>query len=203
MDRGLFFDPNQPIDITARKLPHWNQNNKLYFVTFRLADAMPAEVMLEYKDRLTDVENSFPMPRTKVQQAEVDKIKHNTLEKYLDAGHGSCILRESRLRESLVKTLEHNEGVDYDLAAYVIMPNHVHLLLSTISDKTIQSIMSSIKRVSGHHICKLANREAPLWQREYYDRLIRNPRHYEDVVSYIINNPRHCPPGTYTLYVRK
>ena len=203
MDDRLFFDAHQPIDITERKLPHWNQNNKLYFVTFRLADAMPAEVMQEYKALLTDVENSFPMPRTKVQQAEVDKIKHNTLEKYLDAGHGSCILRESRLRESLVKTLEHNEGVDYDIAAYVIMPNHVHLLLATISDKTIQSIMSSIKRVSGHHICKLANRESPLWQREYYDRLIRNSRHYEDVVAYIINNPRHCPPGSYTLYVRE
>ena len=202
MDDRLFFDPHQPFDVTERKLPHWNQNNKFYFVTFRLADAMPTEVMMEYKKRVTDVEMRFPMPRTKEQQAEVDRIKHSALEKYLDAGHGACILKEMCLRKVLVETLEHNEGLDYELDAYVIMPNHVHLLLATIGDKPIQSIMNAIKRVSGHRICKLAKHRAPLWQREYYDRLIRNAHHYEDVVAYIINNPRHCPPGTYTLYVK-
>ena len=203
MEDRLFFDAHQPIDITERKLPHWNQNNKFYFVTFRLADAMPVEVMQEYKDRMMGVEKKFPLPRTKEQQAEVDKIKHNTLEKYLDAGHGACILKEMCLRKVLVETLEHNEGLDYELDAYVIMPNHVHLLLATIGDKPIQSIMNAIKKVSGHYICKLANLKAPLWQREYYDRLIRNAHHYEDVVAYIINNPRHCSPDSYTLYVRQ
>ncbi len=203
MDERLFFDPLLPVDITVRNLPHWNQNNKLYFVTFRLADAMPAEVTQEYKARVMEVEKKYPMPRTLEQQAEVDKVKHNTLEKYLDAGYGSCLLKDSRLRESLVETLEHNESVDYELAAYVIMPNHVHLLLATIGDKPIQMIINAVKRVSAHHICKLANRGFPLWQREYYDRLIRNRRHYEDVMAYIVNNPRLCPPGTYTLYVRR
>ena len=203
MDERLFFDPHQPVDITVRNLPHWNQNNKSYFVTFRLADAMPAEVMKEYKARVQEVEKRYPMPRTKMQQAEVDKIKHNTLEKYLDAGHGACILKESRLRESLVETLEHDEGVDYELDAYVIMPNHIHLLLATLGDKPIQVIINTIKKVSGHHICWLANCKAPLWEREYYDRLIRNAQHYNDVVAYIINNPRYCPPGSYTLCVRE
>ena len=177
MEDRLFFDPHQPFDVTERKLPHWNQNNKFYFVTFRLADAMPTEVMHDYKVRMMDVEKRFPMPRTREQQTEVDRIKHSALEKYLE--------------------------LDYELIAYVIMPNHVHLLLATIGDKPIQSIMNAIKRVSGHRICKLAKHRAPLWQREYYDRLIRNAQHYDDVVTYIINNPRHCSPDSYTLYVRQ
>ena len=59
MEDRLFFDPHQPFDVTERKLPHWNQNNKFYFVTFRLADAMPTEVMHDWARCVCFKGNSF------------------------------------------------------------------------------------------------------------------------------------------------
>lgn len=203
MDDELFLDNRQLVDITRRRLPHWFQSNKLYFVTFRLSDSLPEDVKNEYVNLLDGLIQKYPIPRTYEQQSEVERITRNSLDKYLDAGYGSCVLKEDNVRAALVRTLEHNNGVDYELIAYVIMPNHVHLALALINNCSLQQVIKTIKRASAHSICKLANCGAPLWQREYYDRIIRNEMHLSRVLAYIANNPRHCVPDTYTLYMRK
>ena len=97
-------------------------------------------------------------------------------------------------------TLNHNNGNTYLLHSYVIMPNHIHLLLEPKGTATIQQITHSIKSFSSHEINKLQKSTGSIWQKEFFDRIIRNEEHYMRVLEYIKNNPKHCSPTEYTLY---
>ena len=88
----------------------------------------------------------------------------------------------------------------YELHSYVIMPNHIHLLIEPKGQATIQQIIKTIKSVSAHKINKYINQTGSIWQKEYYDRIIRNEDHYNRVFNYIRQNPSHCLPSEYTLY---
>jgi len=76
----------------------------------------------------------------------------------------------------------------YDLGAWVIMINHVHLL---IQPKTgLSRINQSIKNYSARQANNLLGRKGePFWQPESYDHWIRNEREFDKVADYIEENP--------------
>jgi putative transposase len=80
------------------------------------------------------------------------------------------------------------------LYAVVVMPDHVHLLFTTLESRageiySNQQIMKNIKGASARAINSFLGREGHVWQKGYFDTLIRNEEMLRQKVSYIINNP--------------
>jgi REP element-mobilizing transposase RayT len=88
------------------------------------------------------------------------------MQKWLDAGHGSCVLKNSTLREIMASSFHHYDGQRYHLHDFVIMPNHVHVLFTPFVDYTMQKTVAAWKSFSGHTILKQTNGDAPFWLEE-------------------------------------
>lgn len=86
-------------------------------------------------------------------------------------------------------TLLADDGKKYRLAAWVVMPNHVHFLTTRFESYTLSDIMQSFKSLTSHKSNRLLRRSGQFWMPEYFDRYIRNAEHYQKTVEYIENNP--------------
>ncbi|PYQ35818.1 MAG: transposase [Acidobacteria bacterium] len=75
------------------------------------------------------------------------------------------------------------------LHCFVVMPDHVHLILTPYEDVRLDTIMQRIKSVSAHEINRLTNRNGPVWQREYFDRILRSTEDVRLKAAYICENP--------------
>ena len=94
----------------------------------------------------------------------------------------------------------YHHGRSYWIHHYVIMPNHVHLLLSSIGEENISKSLGSVKRFTANAINKALGTRGEVWQRLVFDHLVRDASHYDHFVRYIADNPSHLPPGTFTLF---
>lgn len=172
------------IEKKRRKLPHWQQDGKQYFLTWRLADSLPADKLSELRDLqekmrgIDDAERQDP-------EAEV----FQRINAWLDAGHGSCVLKRPDIREVVTSALGYFDGKRYMLDAYVVMPNHVHVLVTLMPGEDLSSILHSWKSFTAKEINKVLGDEGPIWQDETFDRLIRSGEHEGFVRDYIWKNP--------------
>ena len=77
----------------------------------------------------------------------------------------------------------------YLLLAFVIMPDHLHIILSPDGEEEISKIMHSIKRGCARLINQMWSSKEPVWQRSFYERIIRDEKEFWEKVNYIYNNP--------------
>lgn len=202
MNDSKFLNFDQPIDKhTGGNLPHWHQDGKIQFVTFRLADSLPTAVIEELKYRKETFLRNHPRPWDMTVQKEYWNQIGPMAEQLLDNGHGSCLLRHHAVRSIVASGLHHNDGVNYNLIAYVIMPNHVHLLLHLPGNSELPRILQSIKGYTAAQINRLMNRKGKLWMRESFDRIVRSYSHLNQCLNYIKHNPSTLPASDYTLYL--
>lgn len=164
-------------------LPHFESAEITQHVTFHLADSLPQSVL-----RRIEVELKSTQPPLR------DARRREQLEAWIDAGHGSCLLRDPMIAAMVQECLLFFDAQRYRLMAWVVMPNHVHALFQPINAWTVARIVASWKKFTAHKICdKLGNSEhrpaLPVWQREYWDRYIRNSAHLAQAIDYI-----HCNP---------
>src|SRR5690242_17660429 len=117
-------DPHGEVQITRRSLPHWRQAGAAYFVTFRLADAVPAPLLREWKEELKTWLKFHPEPWDASTKHEYHRRFQESREEWLDKGHGSCLLQEASAAEVVAGALKNFEGKRYLLDAFVVMPNH-------------------------------------------------------------------------------
>jgi REP element-mobilizing transposase RayT len=162
------------------RLPHWQVDNATYFVTFRLRDSLPREVARELFD---ERERLLRSCSTASERARIDIAFSVRLDRELDAGYGSCVLRDENARIA-ADALHHFDGKRYNLHAWCVMPNHVHVLLYLASGAEMPGIIHSWKSYTAHAIGR-----GPIWQREYFDRVVRSPREFSDTRAYIHANP--------------
>ncbi|MEJ7624654.1 MAG: AMP-binding protein [Pyrinomonadaceae bacterium] len=158
-------------------LPHFD-GEVTQFVTFRLADSLPGPVL----NRL----------RLQLEHNELDNDSEELrqlIEDYLDQGTGSCILRDPVNAEIVQTTILHENGKSCDLKAWVIMPNHVHLLLRMRQHQDLAGLMKRVKGISARKINNYLNREGSVWQADYFDRYVRDTEHFSRTLNYIENNP--------------
>ncbi len=159
-------------------LPHFDGGEMAQTVMFRLFDSMPQEVLEQWKDELGQLPpETYNLERRK------------RIDAYLDRGYGSCYLREDRIAEIVQNAMLHFDSERYSLHAWVVMPNHVHVLFTPKPGWTMSQITHTWKSFTAHEINKVLKREGELWQREPFDRYIRDHKHYANAVSYIENNP--------------
>lgn len=199
-----YLDKDQPIDIhDSRDLPHWNQKSKFQFVTFRLADSLPQSKIEELKLIKDRFEQANPKPWTEQTLQQYYKLIGPIEDKLLDNGLGSCILKMKNARDILSSSIMYFDNVKYEVIAFVIMPNHVHLLLRLLDNHTISECMHSIKSYSAKMINRLLNGTGSIWMKEYFDRMIRGEDHLRHCINYIIKNPELLKDEEFELYVKQ
>ena len=197
-----FFSESQPTTITSHKLPHWQQEQCACFVTWRLDDSLPKEQLDQWEAERTAWSNNHPTPWNEETEKDYHERFSDRLDEWLDAGSGSCVLKEAAMREIVSQALTHFDGERYELHAFVIMPNHVHVLFSPSPGYELSDILHSWKSFTSKQIGKISGKEGRFWQPEYFDRLIRSDRHFEKVLGYIRENPKKAglADGEFTLW---
>jgi len=156
-------------------LPHFECWEAIQFVTFHLADSLPAEALKRLVHETRD--------------AEGDAKYRRRIETYLDAGHGECLLRRPEFAAIVRDALLFFDGERYRLDAWTILPNHAHALFQPLAPHTLGGIVLSWKSFTARRINALLGRQGALWQEEYFDRFVRDEEHFAATTQYIRENP--------------
>ena len=159
-------------------LPHFDPGSTTQFITSRLYDSLPQKILERFRAEL----------EAKIVE-DIDREVMILIEKFLDSGYGKCFLKERAVAEIVKNSLQKFDGERYKLIAWVIMPNHVHLLLKPLNGWELYKILQSFKSFTAQESNKLLNRNGKFWMREYFDRRIRDCEHFEKTLRYIENNP--------------
>jgi REP element-mobilizing transposase RayT len=157
-------------------LPHYDGGQIPQFITFRLADSLPRHILEGYK---------LQYEKKLISEVEYYRI----LDKYLDLGNGASYLRHESVASIVEENILRFDAEKYRLFSWVIMPNHVHVLLSPLENMPLASVMHSMKSFTANQANRLLGRRGRFWSVEYFDRYIRNHEHFENTVTYIENNP--------------
>lgn len=173
-------------------LPHCDFPGLVQFVTFRLADSMPVSRRGEWEHLL---------------KIEDDREKRTKLEEYLDRGVGECHLRDPRTAKITEDAMLHFHNQRYELRAWCVMPNHVHVLVHVWQTPLWKMVRSWKHYVQTQANRLLAERRLPArhddgvdrnepcrrpafqWQREYWDTFMRDEAQEKTAVRYIESNP--------------
>lgn len=159
-----FFKHDLPVEITQRNLPHWEQPEVCYFLTFRTDDSLPAEVMAVWKSerdlwlRAHGVDSSLEGWHSKLenltetQAHEFHRTFSKRMHEMLDAGHGECLLRHADLRRIVMEALHHFDEERYRLGGFVVMPNHVHVLVQCLGGTRLKRMCYSWKHFTAREI---------------------------------------------------
>lgn len=142
-------------------LPHFDRGDVVQAVTYRLADSLP-------------------------RNAEIDPRR---LQSLLDGGRGSCILRRPDVAQEVIKAWLHFDGSRYRLHAWVVMPNHVHVVVTVHKGHPLSRIVHSWKSFTAHRIRAITKESGRLWHPDYWDRFIRNDQHFLSAIEYVEQNP--------------
>jgi REP element-mobilizing transposase RayT len=154
-------------------LPHRDEPGLVQFVTFRLADAFPAELRSEWEGLL------------KIEDHRKRRIE---LEAYLDKGRGECHLRRGDIAAMVESSCLFRHDAQYELRAWVVMPNHVHLLF-LVQDMPMWQLVDAWKGYTAKKANKILGRKGQFWQEGYCDTYMRNGEHEVRARRYIENNP--------------
>jgi REP element-mobilizing transposase RayT len=183
------FDPESPAAITHRRLPHWTQQGCTYFVTFRLADALPITFWERWRRERDEALQALPGNATQEQREQALALFTAQLEAEADQGHGACVLREATVADELEAVLRHFDGQQYQLGSYVIMPNHVHAIVRPLEGHSLSRILQDWKSISAHKLNRRLGRKGDLWQEESFDHIIRDEHQLERFERYVAQNP--------------
>ncbi|MCF7816998.1 MAG: cobalamin-dependent protein, partial [Kiritimatiellales bacterium] len=184
------FTPHQEIQQSRRKnLPHWTQDGCTYFVTFRLADSIAQSRIKEYEELRRKWEEHHQPPYTDKERERFNELFSDRVNEWLDEGSGSCCLANPELSQIVADTLVHFDGERYDLDEWVVMPNHVHVLMRPLAENTLADILHSWKSFSAHEINKATGQKGIVWQRESYDHIVRDADELMRIRNYIRRNP--------------
>jgi REP element-mobilizing transposase RayT len=193
-----FFHAEAEIDSEwGHNLPHWRQGGVIYFITFRLADSLPAHRVQQIKVERERWLKFHPEPRNPAQIREYHRRFTQRRQRWLDEGHGECLLKHPEARAEVDSVLRHLDGAanGYVLDEFVIMPNHVHVLVAPRPrpNQSLSEIIRTWKSVSAHRINKFFARRGSFWQQESWDHIVRSQRHLDRYRQYIRENPKALP----------
>ena len=158
-------------------IPHLDAANILQFITIRLADSLPQNQLRSLEIELKESPSTVTIKR------------RQQIETWLDAGYGTPLLANPKVACVVASALLEFHKVRYTLHAWVIMPNHIHILIETRPEWPLYRVMGGFKRYTARVANQLLGRTGAFWARDYFDRYIREAEHYNATVCYIENNP--------------
>ena len=154
-----------------RRLPHWDVTGQPMFVTFRLAGSLPANRV-------------FPPERMSSGKTFV------AMDRMLDrCTSGPLFLRQPEIAQLVVDALRDGDSRfhRYQLQAFVVMPNHVHMLATPRVDA--RKWLGPLKGFTAYRANQILRRHAAFWQDESYDHLVRDEAELRRIQRYIEHNP--------------
>ncbi len=184
--KGLRLD--LPITFYSRHLPHWRQEGATYFVTFRLNDALPPDVLEELKQLRFDWELKCPHPRSEKQWEDYARTVTQKSEACLDRGYGACLFRDKDNGELLRNALTHYQTTRCYVSCLTVMPNHAHAIMKPHEGFPLEQTLKLIKGYVSRLINVKNQTTGSLWEQESYDRIIRDCQHLDKVIQYIGRN---------------
>jgi REP element-mobilizing transposase RayT len=205
--------------VTRGSLPHWYKPGHPHFITYRLAGTIPAPKLNDWKARRAELLTRDPPPGVD-RATYCDRINKQFFAEYdrhLDTATGVRWLADPQVAAIVRENLLHHHGSKYELLAWCVMSNHVHVVLQpfenavdagnrrtdagsvgnddNVSDEVedsrspLSSIMHSLKSFTANQANRILNRTGPFWQRESYDHWIRDMAELERIVAYVLHNP--------------
>lgn len=172
--RTRFFDPDAPITAAEANLPHWQQDGTTSFVTFRLADSLPQnllqQLMMDREYWLID----HPAPHSRADKEEFHRRFTARIEDWLDQGTGSRILELPECRDIVEHALRHFHGQRYTLEESVVAATHVHALVTPLPGHPLSEILHSWKSYTSKELARVeaaSRRFTPWWQTLHQRRL--------------------------------
>ena len=184
-----------------RRLPHWEQPHATYFITACLAGSIPATGLLAIRRSLERSAGRPPGDSQRLQrwQRGKDRLAFLHQEEWLDKGVGTRWFADPRLAMVACDAIRYHAGKRYALHAFVVMPSHMHCVLSPIHVaeasgrisrfSSVGTVMHALKSFIAHECMKILGLNGPFWQQESYDRLVRNESELGRVVAYTEWNP--------------
>jgi REP element-mobilizing transposase RayT len=172
-------------------LPHWEMEGATYSVTFRLGDSLPQALRAQIDFERKDILKTAQQQGRDLTEAEDVRLAdlHRRFDEALDAGYGACYLARPEVAEPVYNALRYFDGERYKLVAACVMPNHVHAVFAPSHGYGLENILHSWKSFTSKEANKLLGRTGQLWEREYFDRLVRDAEELERAVRYVIENP--------------
>jgi REP element-mobilizing transposase RayT len=174
------------------KLPHLKNEGAAYFVTFRLADSLPAHEVARLKHErqvILEQARAAKSPLTWHEEEQLLAWYCDKVEALLDAGHGACWLSKPEIADLVAGALKHFNGQRYELRAWVVMPNHVHAVVWPMPGHTLSEILQSWKSFTSKTANKLLGRTGEFWQKESFDHWIRDEAEHARLTTYVESNP--------------
>ncbi len=182
-----------------RHLPHWQPAGATLFITFRLAGSLPRTVIAALQEKREQEERAL---------SHISDAQECQKQTYLDARRafgrwdaaldisdsGPRWLTDPQVAAVVVEALHYRHGQVYDLLAFCVMPNHVHLVCTPLQDEdgkyhALHRILQSLKRHTARQANKILKRQGAFWQAESYDHVVRDTDELARIVQYVINNP--------------
>ncbi len=157
-------------------LPHFDAAQTYQMITYRLADSLPQHLLFKLKEKLEAGD---------IQEQEY----RSKIEVWLDHGIGSCALCKPHIAELVIDAWMFFDKERYDLLNWVVMPNHVHVLIRQYEQFSLSRVIQSWKSFTANAANKSLRKVGVFWAQEYWDRFIRDEQHYINAFSYIDENP--------------
>lgn len=173
-----------------RNLPHFQPSNSIYFVTFRLTNSIPKNVIKELKLEFERIKNT-----------NIGKEYFLKFDQLLDTSDtGSLWLKTNDVAEIISQAIHYRDQKEYDLFCYCIMPNHVHMIFdvtrfaesssrNSVSTYNLAKLMQNLKKYTALESNKVLKRTGQFWHHESYDHVIRDNKELENTIIYVIQNP--------------
>lgn len=188
-------------------LPHFQQPGKAYFVTWNLQDAIPANALKDYTEKLKQmrgnidfaVKSNQPSEQISGLQYEYNILRKKMMKAFEDLLHlkNKCIVDLSNPENTTIvqKALCYWDGKKLENYALCVMPNHVHWVFKLYEKDEngipvwLDDILKSVKQFSATQINQLEHLKGTLWHKESWDTTIRDHRHLYEAIEYTRNNP--------------
>jgi type I restriction enzyme R subunit len=209
---GELFDRDAEFDVSEAYRPHWAQAGAITYITIRLKDSIPKEVIRRWDREKQDwlARRGFNRPWREVvpeldptTRKQFKKEFNRTKETFLDSCHGDCVLRRRELAKVVAESLTKFDGDRYHMGDFIVMPNHVHLLAAFPNPELMLKQCAGWMRYTAREINLLLGRTGKLWQQEPFDHLVRSQEQYNYLRDDIRDNPIKARlPETDYLYRR-
>lgn len=170
-----------------RKLPHIQPEDAVYFVTFNLKGALPKYIVVEPSSNIKAIKQDVNISSNNKFKAANEYFEQ--IEEFLDAGsYGKHWLKQHNIAAKIADSLHFLDAKSFKLICYCVMSNHVHFIAYKCQ-KPLHRIMHSLKSYTANECNAILEREGAFWQREYFDRIVRDRNDLDKKIKYVLNNP--------------
>jgi REP element-mobilizing transposase RayT len=185
-----------------RRLPHWDVEDGIYFVTTCLAGSIPAQGIVRLQRYRQELDaRTKPTDLTGEEwEYQKQKLMFARFDHLIDCEPAVNHLETPAAAELVRNALYHFAGERYDLLAFAVMPSHVHWVfhpraawvqsLNDLPRRTPRErIVKSIKGYTAKRCNQLFGTAGSFWQDEAYDHVVRDDEELLRIVEYVEQNP--------------